>query len=196
MFPLFIHLYVKAAICIHLPERYVGRHWANLEQQKENTFIWHLITIICLIKWEFAIWILHERLHLWENVKCVHAIIACERRWWTRRSTPALLGIHNKTRRAIRGAAVTYMIGKTNDRRDIWGTIITPPACTWHFLCDKMNAAKKEWGYWIVARYIWKRSFMIFVPKNFSISISFSTFMAPKQPFTYNEFAIFHWLMP
>lgn len=37
--------------------------------------------------------------------------------------------------------------------------------------------------------------FTIFVPKNFSISISFSTFMAPKQPFTYNEIVIFHWLI-
>lgn len=92
--------------------------------------------------------------------------------------------------------AVTYMISETNGWHDIWETIITPPTCTWHFLCDKMNASKKEWGYWIVAYYEWKSSFMIFVPKNFSIPISFSTFMAPKQPFTYNEFAIFHWIMP
>lgn len=91
---------------------------------------------------------------------------------------------------------VMYMICKTNDRHDIWETIIIPPTCTWHFLCDKMNTAKTEQGYWIVAHYVWKRSFMIFVPKNFSISISFSTFMAPKQPFTYNEFVIYHWLMP
>lgn len=31
---------------------------------KENTFIWDLITIICLIKWEFATWILHEHVSL------------------------------------------------------------------------------------------------------------------------------------
>lgn len=53
----------------------------------------------------------------------------------------------------------------------------------------------QEWGYWIVAIYEWKRSFMIFVPKNFSISISFSTFMVPNQHFTCNEFVIFHWLL-
>lgn len=88
-----------------------------------------------------------------------------------------------------------YMISKTNDQHDIWETIITWPTWTWHFLCDKMNATKKEQGCWIVCHYVWKRNFMIFVPNNFSISISFSTFMAPKQPFTNNEFAIFHSLM-
>ena len=46
----------------------------------------------------------------------------------------------------------------------------------------------QEWGYWIVAVYEWKKSFMIFVLKNFSISISISTFMVPNLYITCNEF--------